>query len=124
MLNSDVLEVAIGMTAVYLLLSLVCSTLTEFVSGIFAMRARDLEKNIRKLLGDPGGSGLAKDFYAHPLIAGAAAPRGLRLLPKNGGKPSYVGARSFALTATSPRALPRCVRPWRSARTTTYAGSC
>jgi hypothetical protein len=39
MFGSEILEVAIGMGALYLVLSLVCSAITELVARVFAMRS-------------------------------------------------------------------------------------
>src|SRR5207302_8356206 len=65
-----VLEVGIGVVFVFLLLSLVTSTLTEWVAGIFALRSKTLATGIRELLNDPEGKGLAQAIYDHPLIKG------------------------------------------------------
>lgn len=88
MFGSQILEVAIGIVFIYLLLSLICSALNEFVSRIFSMRAKNLEKGIRNLLNDPEFIGYAKDFYNHPLI---------KSLERKGIKPSYIPSRTFAL---------------------------
>lgn len=88
MFGSETLEVAIGIVFLYLLLSLICSVLNEWVAGILAMRSNTLEAGIRNLLDDRDGKGLAKDLYDHPLIKGLA---------RQGSKPSYIPARTFAL---------------------------
>jgi hypothetical protein len=86
MLGSAVLDVAIGMIFVYLLLSLICSAVNEFIEAGLKNRAKDLEKGIRNLLADDA---LAAKFYEHPLIKA--------LFSAKKGKPSYVPSRSFAL---------------------------
>ena len=63
MFGSEILEVAVGIDFLYLLLSLMCSAITEGVARAFAMRSGTLRSGIRNLLGDPHGKGLAKDFY-------------------------------------------------------------
>ena len=88
MIGSEVLEVAIGVAFVYLLLSLMCTILNEWVSGFMAMRSQNLEAGIRHLLSDPDGTGLAKQLYEHPLIKGLSKP---------GKRPSYVPSQLFAL---------------------------
>lgn len=50
MFGSTVLEVAVGMVFVYLLVSLVCSGISDKISEVLNWRARDLEKGIRDLL--------------------------------------------------------------------------
>lgn len=88
MFGSQILDVVIGIVFIYLLLSLICSALNELVSGIFSMRAKNLEQGIRNLLNDPEFTGYAKDFYNHPLI---------KSLERKGKQPSYVPSRTFAL---------------------------
>src|SRR5207302_946659 len=81
-------EVGIGVVFVFLLLSLVTSTLTEWVAGIFALRSKTLVTGIRELLNDPEGKGLAQAIYDHPLIKG---------LMRDGKLPSYIPSATFAL---------------------------
>jgi hypothetical protein len=50
MLGSALLDCAIGLIFIYLLLSIVCTTITEGVSAIFRIRAQCLEKGLRELL--------------------------------------------------------------------------
>jgi hypothetical protein len=82
-----ILEVGIGVVFVFLLLSLVTSTLTEWVAGIFALRSKTLATGIRELLDDPEGKGLAQAIYDHPLIKG---------LTRDGKLPSYIPSATFA----------------------------
>ena len=70
MFGSEIPEIAVGVGFLYLLLSLVCSAITEGIARAFAMRSGTLRSGIRNLLCDPHGKGLAKDFYNHPLIKG------------------------------------------------------
>lgn len=88
------LDVAIGLSFVFLLLSLVASAGQELLAGLFALRAKTLEKGLRNLLdktsAPPAGSPVARklaheaadaerdrskamrnlteELYAHPLI--------------------------------------------------------
>jgi hypothetical protein len=68
--GSEILEVVAGIGFLYLLLSLMCSAITEGIARAFGMRSGTLRSGIRNLLCDPQGKGLAKDFYNHPLIKG------------------------------------------------------
>jgi hypothetical protein len=52
MFGSSTLEVAIGLAFVFLLLSLICTSLTEVIARVFAMRSRTLEEGIRGMLGE------------------------------------------------------------------------
>jgi hypothetical protein len=82
--GSTMLEIAIGIIFVYLLMSLLCSALAEFFESLTKYRARDLEKGISQLLGDPE---LTRDFFKHPMVKPLFEGR----------KPSYVPARTFSL---------------------------
>jgi hypothetical protein len=68
MLSLEMLDVAIGMIFVYLLISLICSAINEFIEAKLKLRAVDLEQGIRELLNDYDGTGLTKNIYDHPLI--------------------------------------------------------
>lgn len=94
MFGSTILEVAIGMTLVYVLLSLICSTLNEWIARVFALRAGFLKNGIANLLNDPVMKDLVGQFYKHPLIDGLS--RKNELLPLFNAKPSYISANTFA----------------------------
>jgi len=89
-----ILEVAIGLSFTYLLLALITTTVTEWITRVLNSRGTMLLEGLRQLLGeqDKGGGGLTKDVLAHPLISSFAQP-------KPGGKPripSYVPSDVFA----------------------------
>jgi hypothetical protein len=52
MFSSDIVEVAIGLAFMYFVLSLICSTITEFITRMVAMRAITLEGAVRNLLSE------------------------------------------------------------------------
>jgi len=87
MFGSQILEVVIGLVFVYLILSLICSAVNEWIASRLKMRAKCLEKAIKNLLCDPNNAGVEKLFYNHRLI------RGLM----DGDKlPSYIPSNTFA----------------------------
>ena len=99
--GSTVLEVLIGMIFVYLLLSMLCSAVSEYIEALLNYRAKDLRKGIELLLNDsdetkrnkgadePKSLDLAARLYTHGLI---------RPLYRDAKKlPSYIPARTFAL---------------------------
>lgn len=106
MFGSQILEVAIGVIFIFILTSIICSVVREGIEAWLKTRAAFLERGIRELLHDKEGTGLAKDFYQHPLIyslfaadyqpltAGSAKPwawtKGREL-------PSYIPTKNFAL---------------------------
>jgi hypothetical protein len=53
MLNSSVLDVAIGLVFVYLMLGLMCTTVNEWLAQLFNTRAATLKEGIRRLLHAP-----------------------------------------------------------------------
>ena len=103
MLGSGILEVAIGVIFIYLLVSLLCSSVREGIESWTKTRAAYLEYGIRELLMDRKGVGLARSLFEHPLIfglySGGYAPGGEKrpgLLAHGNHLPSYIPARSFA----------------------------
>jgi hypothetical protein len=61
-----ILDVAIGLSFIYLLLSTICSTITEGITTQLRSRSKYLERGIASLLGDKPEA--KEEFYAHPLI--------------------------------------------------------
>jgi hypothetical protein len=70
MLGSQILEVAVGLVLVYLVLSLVASSVREGIESFLKSRAVQLERGIREMLHDPDGRGFAQRVFEHPLIFG------------------------------------------------------
>jgi len=104
MFGSEILEVAIGLSLIYLLLASVCSLLRERAEALLKTRAIDLERGIRSLLSDPDGT-LAAKIYNHPLVGGLFVgtydPAQLKgsgddkRMPRGTTLPSYIPARNF-----------------------------
>jgi hypothetical protein len=91
MFGSTILEVAIGLLFVFLLLSLLCSAVGEYIEAKVNNRAKYLRRGIALLLNDSDGSGqdLAKQLYEHGLV---------RPLYRDASKlPSYIPSRTFTL---------------------------
>src|SRR6266496_2765255 len=86
-MNLPVLDVAIGISFVYLLLSLICTTVNEMVAGVRKTRATFLDKGITRLLG--GNEEIKKLLYKHPLIQSLAESDSAIC-------PSYIPANKFA----------------------------
>ena len=89
MFGSATLEIALGMIFIFLLLSVICSTINEWIASILNLRGKTLRSGIRRLLDDPEGKLLARHFYDHPLVQGMASKTG------QGGLPSYIPAETF-----------------------------
>src|ERR1035441_345408 len=86
-MNLPVLDVAIGISFVYLLLSLICTTVNEMIAGGRKTRANFLDKGITRLLG--GNDEIKKLLYKHPLIQSLAESDTAIC-------PSYIPANKFA----------------------------
>ena len=97
MLGSAALDVVFGLVLTYLVLSLICTAANEAIAGLFAMRARFLERGIQNLLADPKGIGLAREFYDHPLMRSLTRRTGSLTRRQGLRKPSYVPSRIFSL---------------------------
>jgi hypothetical protein len=91
MFGSEILDVAIGLSLTFVLLSLICTAVTEAVEQGSKQRAKLLNDAISELLGT---GGLAQRLYEHPLVFGLFEAgyhkRGAKL-------PSYIPPRTFAL---------------------------
>lgn len=107
MLDSPLIEVAIGLSFVFLLLSLLVSSVCEMLAGLFRWRAQYLWAGIETLLQSPEARAR---LYGHPLVKGLAPMKvmhrpvtgrvgkaldslGLRF----GDGPAYIPSRTFAL---------------------------
>jgi hypothetical protein len=96
MFNSTVLEVAIGLIFVYLLLSMICSSLNEVIAGILATRSKTLKQGIRSLLA--GDDDILGKIYANPLIKSLHRQTWFdKFCFKRERGPSYIPAHTFAL---------------------------
>lgn len=112
MFGSQVLEVVVGLIMVYLVLSVACSGIKEFIASVFSLRSKTLEDAIRKMLKN-GNVDYTSKIFNHPLIE-STAPEGQ--------KPSYIAARSFAVAlfdvlAPATPAQPRTIESLRAAVT-------
>ena len=98
MFDSGILDVAIGLTLIFLMLSLVASAIREGAEAIVKSRAVELERGIRTLLDDPSGNGLAKRLYEHPLVY-SLYPGTYTVIAKRfrgATLPDYIPSRNFA----------------------------
>lgn len=96
LLGSTVLEVAIGITFIYLLLAIFCTTANEWIAGVLKSRGALLQQGILQLLAPdqstPGAAAqdpVVVKFFNHPLIKAIMGDHKL---------PSYLSGRTFAKT--------------------------
>lgn len=82
-----ILDVVLGLVFVYLLLSLLCTIVNEWIAQARRLRARTLRRGIEALLDDAKFKRVTGGLYRHPLIAGL----------KHGERdPSYIPGAMFA----------------------------
>jgi hypothetical protein len=106
MLSSSFLDIAIGVTYVFLLLSLIASTVNEIILSLLNMRGRELLRGLKTLLNDPAGNGLVNKLYNHGQIFGLF--EGNFNPERPGNLPSYIPATNFVsaiLDVVSPSPL-------------------
>jgi hypothetical protein len=69
MFQNAFIDIAIGLVLMYLMLSLVCTVVNEFIATQLKLRAASLEAGLKQLLDDP----VVRDaFYDHGLIDGVS----------------------------------------------------
>ena len=113
------LDLAIGLSFVFLMLSLLCSAIQEAISALLALRASELQKGLRAMLLQTGGDqassgatgGAGSDFvdllYGKPLIRGVQKKTWWPAGRKDGRRmPSYISPRAFSLTLLDTIAPP------------------
>lgn len=93
MFGLEILDVILGLAFVYLLLSLICSAVNEYIAGLTNRRGTALVAGISKLLDDIGDPGLKREVLGHRLIRSMYS-RDWRGRPR---APSYIPARTFAM---------------------------
>jgi hypothetical protein len=114
MFNSTVLEVVIGLIFIYLLYSLLATTIQELIASAFGFRSKILERAVFRMLEDEtkfnygfssvfylfkkkgnGGepNSASYGFYNHPLIKFLGAN-------KPNSKPSYINKKTFSKVIT------------------------
>ena len=107
---SGILDVAIGLVFIYLLLSLICTALTEAMEGFLKLRGKMLCEGLFELFGgltDSKSSAFLNNFYNNPIIYGLykgditidtvrteGQPAKLNV---SNNLPSYIAPNSFAL---------------------------
>ena len=91
MTGFPVLDVVIGLSFVYLLLALICTTVMEWIAQVLEMRGKMLKRSVRQVLdvgsAEDAPAPVTTAFYEHPLI------RSLCSLNRG---PSYIPGPVFA----------------------------
>jgi len=99
MFDFKILEIAIGLIFIYLLLSLLATSVNEFIMRFFYSRGKNLKRAIMRMLEDSPkkgkDKGLVDAFYNHPLIEKFTNPSIWGWLFKLN-KPSYIRNNTFS----------------------------
>lgn len=77
MLDHPAIDIALATILFYIVLSLVASSVQEWIASMFGLRSKNLNEGIKRLIGDQ----YTQRIYNHPLIANLA---------KDGKLPSYI----------------------------------
>ncbi|WFT88401.1 hypothetical protein [Rhizobium leguminosarum] len=96
---SGILDIAISLIFLYLLISLVCTSLCESIATLLKLRSRSLSVGVAKILENRD---LIDRFYANGLVKGAISASQWKNAPVEGvptkyGHSSYMDSRSFAM---------------------------
>jgi hypothetical protein len=95
MFGSSIIDIAIGITFVFLLLSVIASALNEIILSFLNMRGRELLRGLKTLLDDDEATGLVNKLYNHGQIFGLF--QGEFDPKKTGNLPSYIPPRNFMM---------------------------
>ena len=93
MFGLEILDVILGLAFVYLLLSLICSAINEYLSALLNRRGHALIEGIEQLLEDAKDPHLKSDVLDHRLIRSMFSRGRFGRVRK----PSYIPARTFAM---------------------------
>lgn len=96
MLNSTVLEVAIGLVFCYASIALIVSSIHEAIASMLKLRSGALLHGVKSLINDPDFNGLALKIYNHALV-NPCAPGTADSKESLLGKPSYIEPKHFAV---------------------------
>jgi hypothetical protein len=95
MFGSSMIDIAIGMAFVFLLLSLIASTINEIILSFLNMRGKELLRGLKTLLDDADAKGLVRGLYNHGQIFGLF--QGVFDPTKAGNLPSYIPPQNFVM---------------------------
>jgi hypothetical protein len=97
MFDNMILDITLGLLLFFLVLSLICSAVQEWIAGAVGLRSRNLRNGIDNLV----GAEIAESFYNHGLLKSLYRQPGvLGIFKTIGGRrgvgPSYIEPRLFA----------------------------
>jgi hypothetical protein len=87
MFEMPVVEVAIGLVFAFVLLSMLCTFINEWIARFLSLRSHNLERGLKQLLADQEMKGLANKVLGHHLIKASAMKQK---------RQSYIAPETFA----------------------------
>jgi hypothetical protein len=102
MLNSTILDVAIGLVFCFASVALFVSAIHEGIASLLKLRHTTLLAGIKQLLNDPHGVDIALKLYNHALVnplavpATAGNPLAALTMPPRSALPAYIPSKDFA----------------------------
>ena len=117
MFNSSVLEIAIGLIFIYLLLSVICTSINEAISSFINQRGKNLFVGIKNLLNDPSFNSLAQHVYNHGLVSGSTQYATQPTKPDR--EPSYLAPNVFSSALLDILGSQGAAKKWQEAQQTT-----
>jgi len=98
MFGSIILDVGVGLVLIYLLLSLIASSIREGIAALFNTRAKILDDALHKLLDNDGtGARLIEALYEHPMISTLYDGATYKAAKASKQLPAYIPPRNFAI---------------------------
>lgn len=104
---NPIIETAIGLVFVYLLLSMICSALQEWIATLLGLRAKTLFEGVTKML--CGDTNLRDQIYDHPLVDGLSRKTWLDKLTRRTARPSYISSKTFSNAFLAAAAVPQAL---------------
>jgi hypothetical protein len=95
MFGSTIIDIAIGIVFVFLLLSVIASTINEIILSFLNMRGKELLEGVKTLMDDANATGLVDKLYNHGQIFGLF--KGNFDPKKPGNLPSYIPSQNFVM---------------------------
>lgn len=112
-LSGQILDTAIGLTFIFVALSLVCSFIQELIATVFSWRSEFLERGLRSMLqrtpeSDDDGPDTAGEGLTDKVLTSAFIREKLSAQARKRGRrvPSYLSSRTFGLALLDTIAPP------------------
>ena len=89
------LDVLIGLIVIFLVISLACTVINEWIDALLHTRAQQLRNSISQMLASANDNSLGQKFHTHPLIQALERDTNVWGAYKRRDKPTYISNRTF-----------------------------